>query len=943
MSGDDGSVTGTVSEVAEQVGEGLGHAAEGVAEEGGTDGEGGGNEDVATGLETAGDVAGAVAQGAKLVEGAQELASGLAEGDGLDAAGGAGDLLGGVAGVTGALLDGVADLVPEAARTAVNEAASVVRTVAGVARSAGSVIEGAESFAQLVLGAHLEFTLHLDGEDSWKVRGWSLTEALNTPYEVVLDVETEDRDADPRALLGGEMELLLERGDEHHRRVTGIVRRVEESHQRSHHVSARLHVVPALWALGEGRDSVIFQQQTAVQILETVLARALGPYRREADLSGLGDDYAQREYCVQYRESHLAFCQRLMEEEGIGYYFDFEGDGGEKLVLFDRNGSLPPVATVADDAAIPFRSRAGIVSASNEPIMELSPARALTATHQMVRDYDWTQAQTRVEATVDAADDRGRTRSVYDHGHGRSVSLYDFQAGGRYQANDVDTQASRRHEGLLRDADRSVGVSLAIGMAPGHRFSLQDHPTPGMDGDYLVTKVTHHKSPPPGEEHHASGEAYHNVFECIPLAAEWRPERATPKPAIYGVQTAVVTGGEAGEIHTDEYGRIQVLFHWDREGVEPTSCWLRVAQVWAGHDGMGHPGFLFIPRVGMEAIVTFINGDPDRPMVTGTVYNGQNLPPVALPDEASRSMIRTRSLGGDGYNELSFEDAGGREEVHLRAERNLRELVRNDHTTHVLHDQTNTVDGKQEVHVEGEFRHVHVDHEERYDVDENRLLTIGGDHEVTVRGRQGIEVRGPQDVEVIGAERYAVRGAGGRSVLVEARLEENVGQGVTRRIDAGGLTTTTQGDSQHTVAGRGELSASETIRVTSRGGELIASAQGVSVTSHGPMSHRSVGPMTLQSSADITLTSPSKISAISPEGIKSISTGLSMEDLRIKFGFYMMSMSIYATKIDIVSTMKVDMCKFKLYNDGAKISLEKLSVGNTASARLARAAITVLG
>ncbi|HJL14539.1 MAG TPA: type VI secretion system tip protein TssI/VgrG, partial [Sandaracinaceae bacterium LLY-WYZ-13_1] len=671
--------------------------------------------------------------------------------------------------------------------------------------------------------AALDYELHIEDAEGWKLGELELTEALGEPYELTLVVHHDDPDAEPRELLGLNAEVLLDRG-EHNRRVCGIVRRVETSDARRHHVTATLTVVPALWGLGRGSDSVIFQDKTVKDILEERLGGLLGPYGREVDVGGLERDYPQREYCVQYRESDLSFCHRLMEEEGIGYFFDFDGDGWERMVLFERNGQLSQAPTL-DGQAIPFVARGEVVEQA-ETIIRMGPRRELTATAIDVRDYDWTQGQTRVEATVDGEDEQGRSRMAYDHGHGRTVSLFDFQQAGRYAQNDVDRQAEIRREALVRDAESFIGTSMVIGLAPGRTFEVQGHPVPGVDGEYLLTRVTHRDAPPPSVDG-SGGEDYHNEFECIPLDVPWRPTRRTDKPAIYGVQTAVVTGGGDGEIHTDHYGRVQVLFHWDREGVEPTSCWIRVAQLWAGHDGMGYPGFLFIPRVGMEVVVTFVNGDPDRPLVTGAVYNGTNLPPEALPDEASRSMIRTRSLNGTGYNELSFEDAAGREEVHLRAERNLRELVQNDHATHVLRHHTHTVDGDdtetvggdQELTVRGE-REKTVENSERNEIQGDRGTTVIGNDELNVHANADTTIDHGYTVQVGGAQRWTVDQ--GSTLTVTGGLEQT--------IASGGWRTSTTGNSDHDVTMQYALHAGGDISMTTDASAVVMATGPVEVT-----------------------------------------------------------------------------------------------------------------
>lgn len=921
---------------AEQAADGLGKNIGGLVDD--DDPNDSTREDVERAFGAASDVAGAAEDGAKAWSQTEGGVRAAREGN-------AAGVLNGVTGATGATAGHVAENLGAVGHITNDEGfrdaarvAGVVQTAAnlvgGVARQVEGFIERAEDAAN-ARSRHVEYELHVEGADGWQLGEFELTEALNEPYELRLVVHHDDPDAEPRELLGVNVEVLLDRRD-HNRRVCGVVARVEVSDVRGHRVTATLTVVPALWGLGQRTDSVIFQDRTVKEILEERLPLLLRSYGREVDFGGLERDYPRREYCVQYRESDLSFCRRLMEEEGIGYYFDFEGEGWERMVLFERNGQLAEAPTL-DGHAIPFVTRAEVVQRA-EPIVRMTLARQLTVTAVTVRDYDWTQGQTRVEASVEGEDAQGRARRVYDHGHGRTVSLFDFQEAGRYAQNDVDRQGEIRREALVRDAERFTGTSMVTGFAPGRTFEVQGHPVPGVDGAYLLTRVTHKNAPPPGIEGSGGAEDYHNDFECIPLDVPWRPSRRSDKPAIYGVQTAVVTGGNEGEIHTDHYGRIQVLFHWDREGgTERSSCWIRVAQVWAGHDGMGYPGFVFIPRVGMEVVVTFLDGDPDRPLVTGAVYNGTNLPPQALPDEASRSMIRTRSLGGTGYNELSFEDAAGSEEVHLRAERNLRELVQNNHTTHVHVNQSNRVGGNQEIHVEGEHRRVDVDHEERHWVGGSRYVTVDEQHEVTVHGAQYVQVDQNEDHRVHGHR--TLRVDQGREETVRGGSTLTVAGGVTQTIQDGGWSMTTTGNVGHDVTGGMIVDTSDGISMSAGANVSVNGATGVAVTGQ---------TIDLTSNTTVNVTAPGGIRNLTPATEEHIVVQTFhqaqdvMESINGKLGAYTMAISIYGMKFDTVG-LKMEAYGAKFDESGFKLSKGTTEIKNAIAAAIKRASVTIIG
>ena len=800
---------------------------------------------------------------------------------------------------------------------------------------------------------HVEYELEIDGaEHRWTVAEITINEALGSTYQAVLRVHADARDVElATELLGRDASVILDRRDGHSRRLSGIIDRVEAIGSRQHRTEVEVRVVPAFELLGHGSDSRIFQEKTAVAIVEEVLGLAFGPYRRELDASGLVGEYATREMCVQYRESHKAFVSRLLEEEGIGYYFDFDGGGRERMVLFDAQSQLATLTTMDGDA-VPYADGAQVVRGA-EPIVSFEPQHRLGATSITVRDLDWTEEQYRTEASRESEDLRGYVRAVYDHGHGKSVTLHDFAPGGRYGGSDVERQAQIRHELLVRDQDRFEGVSMLVGLRPGVIVEMTGHPVAGIDGRYLVLKARHASSPPPhgsdrAGEGASDGEDYHNVFECIrAMETAWEPSRTTPKPAIYGVQTAVVTGPAQGEPYTDEYGRIRVQFHWDREAIDPsrTSAWIRLGQTWAGADSSGLHTFLFIPRVGSEVIVTFLDGDPDRPLVTGAVYNAKNLPPLALPGEATRSVIRTATIGGgDGHNELSFEDQGGREEVYLRAQRNLKELVLHDHKTHVKNDHTNVVDGKDDETVGGdqwlrvkgaerrkwvensEFNEIQADRET--DVFGNDTLRVHSDAVTNVTNDMTFDVGGTYDAHVVGAQSYTIDGGSTLTVI----------GGITQTISSGGWSMTTTGNVTHNVTGGVVVDVSD--GVTLSAGASI----NVSATAGLDLSGQSVNVV---SQTAVNVNAPAGIADVTPAARRSTAEQLlefvskSFKAELMKIAMTALSVSMDGVKISI-SGVKVDLYKAKFDNKDLAIALDKIGL-STGTFRLQRADATIIG
>lgn len=399
---------------------------------------------------------------------------------------------------------------------------------------------------------------------------------------------------------------------------------------------------------------------------------------------------------------------------------------------------------------------------TSEPVVEFRLRRRAAVSRIAIRDFDWTQPSVWPQGAAAHEELAATQRESYEHGHGRSLCIWSYaESSSKYGAHDGSAQAALRLERERVEALVGIGRGRVTTFSPGKRFLLAGHPTIGVDGEYVLLRVEHGTR---RENTDAAADPYANRFECIPSSQEYRPARRAPKPHIASVQTAIVVGPPGEEIHTDVHGRIKVRFHWDRLSPfdDSASCWVRVQQAWAGPGW----GFLFLPRVGMEVVVTFIDGDPDRPLVTGAVYDGANTPPYALPDEKTKSTIKTRSSpGGGGYNELRFEDRSGAEEIWLHGqkdwntvvEHDVSERVGHDRSRLVSHDETVTV-GHDHVQSVGSDRTRAVGHDESVTIGGRRSVHVGADHVHDVGGVDHLTVRGERRVHVEGAERRKVGG-----------------------------------------------------------------------------------------------------------------------------------------------------------------------------------------
>jgi type VI secretion system secreted protein VgrG len=621
----------------------------------------------------------------------------------------------------------------------------------------------------------------------WRVVTLHAREALSELYTVALELACDDLNADPDELLGDTAEVWLAR-ESHERKWNGLIHRVERRGVAQGHLVCRVHLVPALYGLSKRVDSFIFQDMTVPQIVAIVLAEGLSPYDRQVDFTGLTARYPTREYCTQYRETDLEFVLRLLAEEGIAFWFDHRGDA-EVMKLVDGTTAYGEVPTM-DGAPLQIMGpEAG--TAAVERLRHFEQILSLESTSAVVRDFDWTRPRIGVpgrglSAEARSTDARGRDRETYEYPAPLTLGEYNAST---YTDDDGATQATLRRELYASRARRFVGDGEVIGFSPGHTFSLVGHLVHAFDRDYLLTRCEHFGHAPeeltadvtPDE---ARRDRYRNTFECIPADVVFRPTRSVRRPVLAGAQTATVVGPPGEEVHTDVHGRIKVQFHWDREGQRnaDSSLWIRCAQPWAGSGW----GFMFIPRVGMEVVVTFLEGNPDRPLVTGCVYNGENQPAYVLPDDKTRSWIRTNSSPSNGgYNELRFEDLAGSEEVYLRAQRDFNELVRRNHSTTVNANQSNTVHGAQ-----------------TETVDQDKTITVHKNRSTTIDGNDFLHVKGQRYVVVDGAAGGPTpppeQGAG---LLVTGTYTVKASQKI--RLEVGGSSITIDGSSIVLVAGGG--------------------------------------------------------------------------------------------------------------------------------------------
>ncbi|MBI42925.1 MAG: type VI secretion system tip protein VgrG [Oceanospirillales bacterium] len=518
----------------------------------------------------------------------------------------------------------------------------------------------------------LQFTARVGDlpPDHFAVVGFELTERLSDLADGRLELASRDPAVAPETVLEQPVELVLWQDGQPRRRFTGVVNefaRGDTGHRRTRY---QLRFQPPLWRLGLMHNSRIFQGQGSDAILGTLLAE-----RGLVDPSfDLRQPVPEREYCVQHRESDLAFLERLAAEEGWHYrYHHGDLDGTPPMLIFaDHHGHAPRLAPAS------YNARTG--GAWPHPgVDRFRVQERVRVASVALKDYTFHNPA--YALLHEQTDPSPRHRDDYQH--------YDYP--GRFKRDDRGRVFSRRRlEALRNDACVAEGRSRRPDFTAGARVALTEHDRPECNRDWLLVAVRHQGQQPQAleEEGGAGATRYHNRFEAVPAEVPWRP-RPRPRPVMDGPQVARVTGPEGEEIHCDAHGRVKVRFPWDRysRNDEHSSAWLRVSQGWAG----GQYGFLALPRIGHEVIVSFLDGDPDQPIITGCTYHAGHPPPYPLPEHKTRTVLRSKSHKGEGNNELSFEDESGREQVYLHAQRDLVLDTGHDRTECIGHDSHLTV------------------------------------------------------------------------------------------------------------------------------------------------------------------------------------------------------------------------------------------------------------
>lgn len=541
-------------------------------------------------------------------------------------------------------------------------------------------------------------------------------ESMSGLFRYDLDIVSSERALDFKKIIGKGVTVKVRLSDGSYRVFHGLCSRFRQGGRDIRQTFYHIELRPWLWMLTKTSDYRIFQDKSTPEIVKALFDE-LGFSDHK---SSLKQSYDKREYCVQYRESAYDFVSRLLEDEGIHYFFE-HAEGKHTLVLSDDSGSAAKCAGLKEAR---YRDDDATSLLDEDVVSSFEREEVVVSGGFAHADYDFEAPSTSLLAKAD----------------GKSGKLKQFEyPGGHKKKAQGDKRAKLRVEAEEVTEAVFTGRSYCRAFIAGFTFKLTGHDRADMNQEYVLRSVAHT----------VDNETYHNSFEAFPKKTMFRPPRATPRPLIPGAQSAVVIGKSGEEIWTDKYGRVMVQFPWDRLGKkdDKSSCWLRVAQGWAGKGW----GIFFLPRIGQEVLVTFLDGDPDRPIVTGSVYNAEQKVPYALPGAQTKSTIFGHSSKqGEGGNEVRFEDKKDSEEIYIFAQKDLKIITKNDYIINTK--------GKWDAVIKG-------NHATKIEEGNHSLEVAKGNRKVDVtKGNEEHFVKGSRDLKVDGDETHKTKGNFTRNV-----------------------------------------------------------------------------------------------------------------------------------------------------------------------------------
>ena len=641
------------------------------------------------------------------------------------------------------------------------------------------------------------------GKDVLLLQGFSGREGISRLFSFHLDLLSEKESIDFKKIVGQNVTIQIALAGGATRYINGFVSRFAQSGSAQDTTHYQMEVVPWLWFLTRIADCRIFQDKTIPQIVEAVFkSRGFSDYKLS-----LTATYEQREYCVQYRETDFNFVSRLMEQYGIFYYFEHD-NGKHTMVL----GDSPSVHQPCPNQATVHYIAGGAAKEIEDVVTAWQMEQELRTGKYTHTDYNFETPSTNLLSD---------SPTVVKVGPNDGFEIYDYP--GEYLK-----QGDGKGLAKVRMEEEEAGHLVASGSSDcrafisGYKFKLEDYHREDMNQSYVLTEIQHNASAA-GSYAQGSGESVHysNHFTCIPDSVPFRPPRITPKPFVQGPQTALVVGKQGEEIWVDKYGRVRLHFYWDRLGKkdDTDSCWIRVSQPWAGAGW----GAMWIPRIGQEVIVDFLEGDPDRPLITGRVYNAEQIVPYTLPDNQTRSTFLSRSSkNGDktNFNEIRFEDKKDSEQIFVNAEKEMDLRVEKESREFVGANRHLIVKAAQQELVEGD-KHGHVKGK--------HFEKIEGDMSLQINGKQMQKIGGDQSIELDSDRKEKV--VGNVSLQIGKDTKTKVGGNVSLEV----------GQSRNEKIGQTHaMEAVQTIHL--KGGQTVIIEGGMQVSLKGPGGFVDIGP-----------------------------------------------------------------------------------------------------
>ncbi|MDA7746356.1 type VI secretion system tip protein VgrG [Psychromonas sp.] len=549
------------------------------------------------------------------------------------------------------------------------------------------------------------------GKDELLLTGINGIESISSLFQFNLVVLSENTDIEAKKIINKTITVTIHNGIK--RVFNGVVSHfsfgeIKNNGLREYHLT----MVPWTWFLNRNENRRIFQNKNTKEIVSQVFSD-LG----YSDFDFRAEGGQPREYCVQYGESDLTFIMRLLAEEGYASFYTHE-EKKHTFVIVDQMSAYAE----SEHTNLTY-------SKGNSPDAEINAwlhNYAFKKGEWIVNDYNFKEPNKNLIATSASKSDLDKNNKFkhYDY-----PSLYDFTSGTKL--------ANARMDAEEVDANTIAGSSSCSSFSAGQFFKLDKHEAKSEKGKYLILSVQHQASDMSYFSSQGGDEHYSNNFNCMPLENMYRPPMIYTRPVMYGPQSALVTGPSGEEIHTDEYGRIKVQFMWDRDGKKDanSSCFVRVMQAWAGNGW----GSSFLPRIGHEVIISFLDGDPDRPIVTGSVYNGNNKPPYASKTQSGIKTHSTKKASADNYNEIRFEDKKDGEQIYVHAEKDLDTQVENNETLIIGNDRTKNIK-HDEVSTIGNNRTKTVKNDENITIDNDRNKIVNNNQTESIANNKTIEV-----------------------------------------------------------------------------------------------------------------------------------------------------------------------------------------------------------